>query len=391
MEQVVVVAGARTAIGTFGGSLRDVSAVDLGALVAKAALERSGVQPGEIDDVLFGCCMMRSDEINPSRCISLRAGIPHEVPAATIQRQCASGMQSIIFGAMEILTGAARIVLAGGVESMSRVPYALKDYRWGGRLWNGVVTDMLTEGLTDPLLGIHMGITAENVARKWNILREEQDLLAYTSHRRAVAAIDSGRFREEIVPVEVPQRKGPPQRVEVDENPRRDTSLESLAKLQPAFDKQGTVTAGNASSINDGAAAVVLMSRSEAERRGLQYLGRIVDHQVAGVDPAYMGTGPIPAVRKLLERRGLSMKDVDLVECNEAFAAQYLACERELGFDRERTNVNGGGIALGHPVGATGTRLVLTLLHEMRLRNLRRGIATLCVGGGMGMAVLLER
>ncbi|MBN1770607.1 MAG: acetyl-CoA C-acetyltransferase [Deltaproteobacteria bacterium] len=391
MEEVVVLAGARTAVGTFGGSLRDVPSVDLGVLVARAALERSGVPAADLDDVLFGCCMMRSDEINPSRCISLKAGIPHEVPAATIQRQCASGMQSILFGAMEIMTGSARIVLAGGIESMSRVPYALKDYRWGGRMWNGVVTDQLTEGLTDPLLGIHMGITAENIAKKWNLSREEQDLVAYTSHRRALAAIDSGRFAEEIVAVEVPQRKGPPKRFEVDENPRRETTLEMLAKLKPAFDKQGTVTAGNASSINDAGAAVVVMARSEAERRGLPYLGRVVDHQVAAVDPAYMGTGPIPAVRKLLARRGLAMKDIDLVECNEAFAAQYLACERELGFDRERTNVNGSGIALGHPVGATGTRLVLTLLHEMKRRDVHRGLATLCVGGGMGKAILFER
>ncbi len=391
MEEVVVVAGARTAIGTFGGSLRDVPAVDLGVLVARAALERSGVPPADLDDVLFGCCMMRSDEINPSRCIGLKAGIPQEVPATTIQRQCASGIQSIVFGAMEIMTGAAKIVLAGGIESMSRVPYALKDYRWGGRMWNGVVTDQLTEGLTDPLLGIHMGITAENIAKKWNLSREEQDLIAYTSHRRALAAIDAGRFKEEIVPVELPQRKGPPKRFEVDENPRRETTLETLAQLKPAFDKQGTVTAGNASSINDAGAAVVVMARSAAERRGLPYLGRIVDHQVAAVDPAYMGIGPIPAVRKLLARRGLTMKDIDLVECNEAFAAQYLGCERELGFDRARTNVNGSGIALGHPVGATGTRLVLTLLHEMKLRDVHRGLATLCVGGGMGKAILLER
>jgi acetyl-CoA C-acetyltransferase len=391
MEEVVVLAGARTAIGTFGGSLKDVPAVELGVVVAKAALERSGVPAADLDDVLFGCCMMRSDEINPSRCISLKAGIPHEVPAATIQRQCASGIQSIVFGALEIMTGAARIVLAGGIESMSRVPYALKDYRWGGRMWNGVVTDQLTEGLTDPLLGIHMGVTAENIAKKWSIPREEQDLVAYTSHRRALAAIDAGRFKDEIVPVQLPQRKGPPKRFEVDENPRRETTLETLAQLKPAFDKQGTVTAGNASSINDAGAAVVLMARSEAERRGLPYLGRIVDHQVAAVDPAYMGIGPVPAVRKLLDRRGLTMKDIDLVECNEAFAAQYLGCERELGFDRERTNVNGSGIALGHPVGATGTRLVLTLLLEMKLRNLRRGLATLCVGGGMGKAILLER
>jgi acetyl-CoA C-acetyltransferase len=391
MEEVVVVAGARTAIGTFGGGLKDVPSVTLGVVVAREAIRRAGIDPGEIDDVLFASCLMRSDEINPSRCISLQAGIPHHVPAATIQRQCASGIQSVVFGAMEIQTGCAKIVLAGGVESMSRVPFALKDYRWGGRLWDGVVTDMLTEGLTDPLLKIHMGITAENVAKKCGISREEQDVLAYTSHRRAIAAIDAGRFKGEIVPVEVPSRKGPPVRFEVDESPRRDTTVEGLARLKPAFDKNGTVTAGNSSSINDAGAAVVIMARSLAEKRGIPWLGRIVDHQVAGVDPAYMGLGPVPAVRKLLERRGLTLKDIDLVELNEAFAAQYLGCEKELGLDRERTNVNGSGIALGHPVGATGTRLILTLLEEMKLRQVRRGLATLCVGGGMGKAVLLER
>jgi acetyl-CoA C-acetyltransferase len=391
VEEVVVVAGVRTAIGTFGGSLKDVPSVTLGVIVAKEAIRRAGIDPAELDDVLFGSCMMRSDEINPSRCIALSAGIPHHVPAATIQRQCASGIQSIVLGMMEIQTGAAKIVLCGGIESMSRVPYALKDYRWGGRMWDGTVTDQLTEGLTDPLLKIHMGITAENIAKKLGISREEQDVLAFTSHQRALKAIDSGRFKQEIVPVEIPKKKGPPAVFEVDENPRRDTTLESLKALKPAFDKNGTVTAGSSSSINDGGAAVVLMARSLAEQRGIPYLGRIIDHQVSGVDPALMGLGPVPAVRKLLERRKMTLRDIDLVECNEAFAAQYLGCEKELGFDRERTNVNGSGIALGHPVGATGTRLVLTLLTELKLRDLRRGLATLCVGGGMGKAILLER
>ena len=269
MEEVVVVAGARTAIGVFGGGLRDVPSVALGVTVAKEAIRRAGIDPAEIDDVLFGCCMMRSDEINPSRCIALSAGIPDHVPAATIQRQCASGVQSSVFGLMEIPTGAAQIVLCGGIESMSRVPYALKDYRWGGRMGDGKVTDQLTEGLTDPLLGILMGITAENVARKLDISREAQDELALTSHKRAIAAIDSGRFKAEIVPVEIPKKKGPPGRFDVDENPRRDATAESLAALRPAFEKNGTVTAGNSSSINDGGAAVVLMARSLAERRGI--------------------------------------------------------------------------------------------------------------------------
>jgi acetyl-CoA C-acetyltransferase len=391
MEEVVVVAGVRTAIGTFGGGLKDVPAVKLGALVASEAIRRAGVRPEEIEDVLFGQCMWRSDEINPARCIALTAGLPDHVPATTIQRQCASGIQSIIFGAMEIQTGAAQIVLAGGVETMSRVPFALKDHRWGARMWDGVLTDMLTEGLTDPLLKIHMGITAENVAKRYGISRERQDAQALKSHRGALAAIDSGRFRPEIIPVEIPKRKGPPTLFDTDENPRRDVTAESLAGLKPAFDKAGTVTAGNASSINDGAAAVVLMSRSLAEKRGLPYLGRIVEHQVAAVDPAYMGIGPVPAVRKIFERRGWTAASFDLFELNEAFAAQYLACEQELGLPPERCNVNGSGIALGHPVGATGTRLVLTLLHEMQRRDAHRGLAGLCVGGGMGKAIVLER
>jgi acetyl-CoA C-acetyltransferase len=391
MDDIVVAAGVRTAIGTFGGGLRDVPAVDLGVRVAREALRRAKVEPGEVDDVLFGSCFFRSDEINLARCVSLKAGIPVEVPAATIQRQCASGLQSVVFGLMSIRTGAARIVLAGGIEAMSRVPYALKDHRWGARMWDGKVTDQLTEGLTDPLLGIHMGITAENLAERYGLSREAQDEVALLSHRRAVAAIDSGRFASEIVPVDVPQRKGPPKSFATDEGPRRDVSAESLARLKPAFREGGSVTAGNASSINDGAAAVVLMTAAEAARRGVEPLGRIVDHQVAGVDPAYMGIGPVPAIRRILERNRWTIDAFDVVELNEAFAAQYLACEKELGLDRERTNRNGSGIALGHPVGATGTRILLTALEEMKLRNARRGLASLCVGGGMGKAVVIER
>jgi acetyl-CoA C-acetyltransferase len=391
MEDVVILGAVRTAIGTFGGMFRDVPAVDLGVAVTKEVLVRAGVDAAELDDVIFGNCMMRSDEINPARCIALRAGIPSSVPAMTVQRQCASGMQAMINGAQQIQTGTAKVVLAGGIENMSRVPYVLKDFRWGKRMWNGEVTDSLTEGLEDPIGHFHMGITAENLATEFGITREDQDELAYTSQIRAVTAIDAGRFRDEIVAVEIPQRKGPPKVCDTDEHPRRDASREALAKLKPAFKKDGTVTAGNASGINDGAAAVIVASRSWAEAKGLRWRARIVDHQVAGVEPERMGFGPVPAVKKLLARQGIRIDEVPLVEVNEAFAAQYLAVERGLSLNREITNVNGSGIALGHPVGATGCRIVVTLLHEMEKRGLARGLATLCVGGGMGKAVLLER
>jgi acetyl-CoA C-acetyltransferase len=391
MEDVVILGAVRTAIGTFGGMFKDVSSVALGVAAVKAVLERSGVSPGDLEDVILGNCMMRSDEINPARCISLSAGIPFHVPAFTVQRQCASGMQAVICGAQKIQTGEAKVVLAGGVENMSRVPYVLKDFRWGKRMWNGEVTDCLTEGLEDPLGHYHMGVTAENLAVELGITREEQDVLAITSQKRAIAAIDEGRFKDEIVPVEIAQRNKPPIVCATDEHPRRDASLESLAKLKPVFKKDGTVTAGNASGINDGAAAMIIAARSWAEERGLAWRARIVAHQVAGVEPERMGFGPVPAVRKLLERQKLSLADIDLVEVNEAFAAQYLACEKTLGLDRELTNVNGSGIALGHPVGATGCRLMVTMLHEMERRGLKRGLATLCVGGGMGKATLIER
>jgi acetyl-CoA C-acetyltransferase len=391
MDDVVILDGLRTAIGTFGGMFKDVPSVDLAVPVVKALLARTGIAAAELDDVILGNCMMRSDEINPARCISLKAGVPFTTPAFTVQRQCASGMQAMVSGAQQIQTGESKLVLAGGVESMSRVPYVLKDMRWGKRMWNCEVTDALTEGLEDPLGHFHMGVTAENLAAEFGITREEQDALALTSQRRAVAAIDAGRFKDEIAPVEVPQGKKPPKICDTDEHPRRDATLEALAKLKPAFKKDGTVTAGNASGLNDGAAAVILASRAWAEARGLKWRARIVDHQVAAVEPERMGIGPVPAVKKLLERQKLTLADVQLVEVNEAFAAQYLACEKGLELDRSITNVNGSGIALGHPVGATGCRIVVTLLNELEKRGLKRGLATLCVGGGMGKAVLIER
>jgi acetyl-CoA C-acetyltransferase len=390
-KPIAILGAARTAVGTFLGMFKTTPANELGVVAAKAALERAGVTGEELGDVIVGHCMMRSDEINIARVISLKAGIPVDVPAMTIQRQCASSMQAIVSGMQQIWLGEHDVVLAGGVENMSRVPYVLKDHRLGGRMGNGEITDALTEGLTDPLEHYHMGITAENLAAEFNISRADQDELAFVSQTRAVEAIDAGIFAEEIVPVEVVTKRGkPPMVCDTDEHPRRGATLEALAKLRPAFKKDGTVTAGNASGINDGAAMMVIASADYVEKSGKKPLAWIVDHQVAAVEPERMGFGPVPAVRKLLARNGLTLDDIDLVELNEAFAAQYLACERVLGLNREITNVHGSGIALGHPVGATGCRITITLVHEMRRRGAKRGIAALCVGGGMGKGLLVE-
>jgi len=392
MRDVVILGGVRTAIGSFGGALKDVMAADLGILVAKEAMTRAGVAVDEPQDVIVGQCMARSDEINIARIISLKAGMPDSTPATTIQRQCSSSMQAMVFGAQQIMLGENDCVLVAGVESMSNVPYMLKTARWGTRMRSAEMTDMLWEGLQDPIHKIMMGITAENLAEKYDITREEQDEVAYTSHMRAAAATEEGRFAEEIVPVEVPRRKQDPLIFDTDEHFRADLTLEKLAALKPAFKQEGgTVTAGNASGINDGASAAVLMAADVAEQRGLTPMGRLVSHAVAGVDPLLMGYGPVPATQKALERAGWTLDDLELVECNEAFAAQYLSCEKNLPLDREITNVNGSGIALGHPVGCTGLRIVISLLHEMRRRDVHKGLATLCVGGGMGKAVLIER
>jgi acetyl-CoA C-acetyltransferase len=391
MREVWIVSGCRTPIGSFGGSLKDVSATELGRIAVEEAIRRAGIDKSEIQDVLVGNCMWRSDEINVARCISLKAGIPFTVPAATIQRQCSSSMQALVFGAQQIIEGENDCVLIGGVESMSNVPYAIKGARWGQRLMHGELTDQLWEGLTDPLHKILMGITAENLAEKYGITREQQDELAHTSHHRCEDAWKAGRFRDEAIPVPVPQRKGPPKMFEKDEHFRPGITMEDLAKLQPTFKKGGTVTAGNASGINDGASAAVIMSGERARKLGLEPLAVIVSHAAAGVEPELMGYGPVPAVRKALERAGLALADIQLFEVNEAFAAQYLACEKLLGLDRAITNVNGSGIALGHPVGATGLRVVLSLAYEMKRRGLKLGCATLCVGGGMGKAVIIKR
>lgn len=392
MEDVVIVSAARTAIGGFGGMFCDVSTTELGRIAAEEAIRRAGIDDkGIIDDVLFGNCMPRSDEINVARCISLKAGIPHTTPAATIQRQCSSGMQALIFGAQQIWSGENEIVLTGGVENMSRVPYSMYDIRWGKKSRDSICVDSLFEGLTDPLGGFLMGITAENLSEKYGISREEQDQHALMSNQRAVAAIDAGKFVDEIVPVPVPQRKGDPKMIATDEHPKRDLTIEALAKLKPAFKKDGTVTAGNASGLNDAASAILIMSAKRADKLGIKPLARIAAHAAAGVEPELMGYGPVPSTQKALKKAGLKLSDIDIVEVNEAFAAQYLACEKLLELDKSITNVNGSGIALGHPVGCTGNRLVVSLIYEMIRRDAKKGVATLCVGGGMGKTVIIER
>ncbi|WP_027355793.1 acetyl-CoA C-acetyltransferase [Desulfofundulus thermocisternus] len=391
MQDVVIVAAARTAIGDFGGAFRNMLSHQLAVPVIQEVLRRAGIAGDMVDEVILGNCVQRSDEPNVARTAALVAGLPVQVTGMTIQRQCSSAMQAIVSGYQQIATGDSEIVVAGGTESMSSAPYVLKGARWGQRLQHGEMTDALWETLTDPIHRILMGETAERLADKYGITREEQDEIALRSHRNACRAIEEGRFKEEIVPVAVPQRKGPPKVVDRDEHPRPDVSMEKLAQLPPVFRKNGTVTAGNASGLNDGAAAVLLMSASKAGELGLKPMARIVSFARAGVEPDLMGYGPVPAIRRALQRAGLTLGDIQLIELNEAFAAQYLACEKLLELNREITNVNGSGIALGHPVGCTGARIVVTLLYEMARRNLRLGLASLCVGGGMGMAMILER
>ncbi|MGD9034024.1 MAG: thiolase family protein [Desulfobacteraceae bacterium] len=393
MNDVVIVSAVRSAIGTYGGQFRNVTGVPLGVPVMKEAIKRANIDPAVIDDVGWGCCYQRAkNEVNIGRVTAIEAGIPVEVPAFTVMRVCTSSLWAMAQGFMAIRQGYNSVYLTGGVESMSTVPYTIESLRWGARMNNVVVRDMMWDGVTSLGVGPAMGITAENLAEKYNISRSTQDELAYESHMKAVAAIKEGRFKEEIVPIEVPGRKGESMTVDTDEHPRPDTTIEALAKLKPTFKKDGTVTAGNASGINDAAAAVVIMRKSNADELGAEPMARIVDFSVVGVDPDYMGWGPVPATEKLMKRTGLKLSDMGLIEINEAFAAQYLACEMglELTKKREIINVNGSGISLGHPVGATGARLVITLLHEMRRRNVQYGLATLCGGGGLGMAMIIE-
>ncbi len=391
MKDIVIVDGARTAFGTYGGGLRDVSATDLGVVAAKAALERSKVDPRRIGHVIFGNVLQTSgDAIYLARHVGLKAGVPKEVPALTVNRLCGSGLQAILLGAQEIQLGQAEFVLAGGAENMSMAPHMIRGARWGLPLGDQKLEDYLWVALVDSYNGLGMANTAENLGRKYGISREEADEIALRSHTLAAAARESCRFSEEIVPVEVKTRKGTVV-VDKDEHIRPDTTAEKLAKLEARFEKGGTVTAGNASGINDGAAAVVVASAEAAEKAGLRPIARIVSGGVCGVDPDIMGIGPAPSSRQALQRAALTVADMDLVEINEAFATQYLAVEKELGLDRAKTNVNGGAIALGHPLGASGARLALTLAYELRKREKKYGLASLCIGGGQGIAAVIER
>jgi len=390
MEEVVIVSAVRTPIGSFGGSLKEIPAHRLGSIAISEAVKRAQISPSDVEEVIMGNVLQAGQGQNPARQAAMGAGIPQETPAFTVNKVCASGLKAVILGAQAIALGDARVVVAGGMENMSMTPYAVPKARWGERMGNDQFLDlMIHDGLWEIFHGYHMGVTAENVAKKYNISREEQDRFGLASQEKARAAIKEGRFKEEIVPVEIPQKKGAPLIFETDEHPR-ETSMEKLAALKPAFIPEGTVTAGNASGINDSAAALLLMSGREARARGLRGLARIRSYGSAGVDPAYMGTGPIPATRKALEKAGLGVKDLDLVELNEAFASQSLACIKELGLDTQKVNPNGGAIALGHPIGASGARILVTLLYEMKRRSARLGLATLCIGGGQGCALVVE-
>jgi len=391
LNNVYILSAVRTPIGKFGGSLASQTAVDLGVVAAKAALERAGVQPQEVEETIFGNARQAGGGPNPARQISIRSGVPQEIPAYTVNKACASGMKSIALGFQEIATGNLECVLAGGTESMSRLPYYLDGARWGYRLGNQELVDgMYRDGFFCPMAKMVMGETAETLATQYHISREEQDQFALVSQQRAAAAQSSGRFDAEIAPVMLEGKKGATV-FSRDEHLFLEATLEKMAKLPPVFSKTGTISAANSSGITDGAAAVVLASEKFVQQHNLKPLARAMAATSAGVDPRIMGIGPVPAIRKLDQKHGLKLADFDLVELNEAFAAQVLACDRELHFDREKLNVNGGAIALGHPIGCTGTRITVTLLHEMLKRKARRGLATLCVSGGMGMTLAIEK
>ena len=390
MTEVVIASAVRTAVGTFGGSLKDISPVDLGALVIKTALDKAAVKPEQVDEVIMGSVLQAGLGQNVARQASIKAGLPIEVPCLSINKVCGSGLKSVTLAAASIAAGDADIIVAGGTENMSAAPYLTAGARWGLRMGDSTMTDsMIRDGLWCAFNDYHMGMTAENIADKYNIGREKQDQFALESQQKAQAAIERGRFKDEIVPVAVPQRKGDPLIFDVDEHPRM-TTMEALAKLKPAFKKDGTVTAGNASGINDSAAAVVVMSSKKAKELGIKPMAIIKSYASAGVDPAIMGTGPIPSSRKALAKAGWSVSDLQLIEANEAFAVQALAVCQELEFDPAIVNVNGGAIAIGHPIGASGTRIFVTLLYEMQKRKAKRGLATLCIGGGQGIACTVE-
>jgi acetyl-CoA C-acetyltransferase len=391
MKPVFLAGAARTPIGRFGGSLKDWTAADLGVAAAKESLRRANLQPDQIGDSIWGCARQAGGGPNVARQITFRAGVPETVPAFTVNQACGSGLRAIILAAEKIMLSRASIVLAGGTESMSRVPYFADGARWGARMGHIDLTDgMYRDGFNDPLSGMVMGETAEELAKRYEIARDEQDDYALRSQQRAAAAIDGGKFDQEIVPLQLKTRKGEVSFAR-DEHPRANTTAADLKKLAPVFSKDGTITAGNSSGITDGAAAVVVMGEDGLKTSGAEPLARIVDYEIVGVPPEIMGIGPVPATRALLERQKLSLADIDLIELNEAFAAQVIACDRELEIDPEKLNVNGGAIALGHPIGCTGVRITTTLLHEMQKRKAKRGLATLCISGGMGISLLLER
>ncbi len=392
MRNVVIAAACRTAIGKFGGSLKELSPGQLGSVVLKDALKKVGAKSNEVDEVIMGNVLSAGHGQNVARQAAIAAGIPVEVSSYCVNKVCGSGLKSVILGAQAIMLGDADAVLAGGIESMSQAPYVLKKARWGAKMGNDELVDLMVyDGLWDIFNNYHMGITAENVAQKFGISREEQDEFSAKSQNKAEAAIKAGKFKEEIVPVTIPQPKGEPVLFDTDEFPRFGTTRDALAKLKPAFKKDGTVTAGNASGINDGAACILLMSEEKAREKGIEPLATIKSYGIAGVPPEIMGAGPIGASKKALHRAGLSAKDLDLVEANEAFAAQSIAVNRELGLSPDVVNVNGGAIALGHPIGASGARILVTLLYELKRRNGTHGLATLCIGGGQGVALVVKR
>ncbi|HSP47979.1 MAG TPA: acetyl-CoA C-acetyltransferase [Clostridiaceae bacterium] len=392
MKEVVIASAVRTAIGSFGGQFKDVTAVDLGAAAIKEALIRAGIKPEQVDDVYMGCILQAGLGQGVARQAAIKAGIPDSVPAVTINMLCGSGLKTVAMGAQTIMTGENDIVVVGGTENMSRSPYLLDQARFGFRMGDGKVVDsLLKDALQDAFQDIHMGITAENLAAKYSISREEQDEFAAWSQNKAETAVNEGKFVDEIVPVSIPQRKGDPKVIATDEFPKKGVTAGDLGKLRPAFKKDGTVTAANASGINDGAAILVLMSKEKAEELGVTPLATVVSFASAGVDPSIMGIGPVPSTQKALKNANLTIDDMDLIEANEAFAAQALAVGKELKWDKEKVNVNGGAISLGHPVGASGARILVTLLHEMKKRDSQYGLATLCIGGGMGTSVIVKR
>ena len=392
MQDVVIVAATRTAIGSFQGSLAGVPAVELGAAVIKRLLEQSGLDGSEVDEVILGHVLTAGAGQNTARQAAIKAGLPNAVPAMTLNKVCGSGLKALHLGAQAIRCGDADVIIAGGMENMSQAPYVMPAARTGQRMGHGKLIDtMIQDGLWDAFNDYHMGITAENLVDKYGISREEQDAFAAASQQKAVAAIEAGRFADEITPILIPSRKGEPVSFATDEQPRAGTTAESLGKLKPAFKKDGSVTAGNASSLNDGAAAVLLMSADKAKALDLPVLARIAAYANAGVDPAIMGIGPVSATKRCLEKAGWQLSDLDLIEANEAFAAQALSVGQELGWDASKVNVNGGAIALGHPIGASGCRVLVTLLHEMLKRDAKKGLATLCIGGGQGVALAVER